>query len=75
VATPLWADLEKIKAVYAESERLSFDTGVRHHVDHIIPLRGESVCGLHVHWNLRAIPWRENLTKWRRFDHGETALS
>lgn len=63
IATPPWADLEAIKAVYAEARRLTNETGVFHHVDHVIPINGDLVCGLHVHWNLRPLPWRENISK------------
>ena len=65
-AVPAWLtdnDKENIKAVYAMALRLSSCLGVKHHVDHIVPLRGESVCGLHVPWNLAAIPGAINLSK------------
>lgn len=60
-ATPTWADLAAIAAVYAQA-------GGGVHVDHIIPLAGRLVSGLHVAANLRAIPARENLVKSARFD-------
>ena len=46
--TPPWADKKAIENVYLEATRLTRKTGVRHDVDHIIPLRGKLVSGLHV---------------------------
>ena len=64
---PLWRDIEKISAIYDECERISKETGIKHHVDHIIPLRGKTVTGLHVHENLRIIAAGENITKSNKF--------
>lgn len=65
---PIWADVEKIKAVYAEAARLTAQTGIQHHVDHEIPLRGVLVSGLHVETNLRAIPAVDNMRKHNKFE-------
>ncbi|PQV51017.1 hypothetical protein [Paraburkholderia sp. BL21I4N1] len=62
-ATPPWADMEQIRALYREAARLTRETGELHVVDHIVPLAGKLVCGLHVHWNMRVLHWRENAVK------------
>lgn len=68
MATPPWADKSAILNVYEEAERLTEQTGVVHHVDHVIPLKGDLVCGLHVHNNLQPLPWVENIKKKNKFD-------
>lgn len=65
-ATPSWVDLEEIEMFYFEAWRKSQGTGIEHHVDHIVPLRGDRVSGLHVPWNLQVIPATENRRKSNR---------
>lgn len=66
---PVWlkAHREALEALYIEAKRLTVETGTLHHVDHIIPLRGKTVCGLHVPWNLEVIPASENWSKGSKF--------
>ena len=66
-ATPKWADLSKIKELYKQREMLSNETGIIHHVDHIVPLNNKRVCGLHCEFNLRIITRDENLSKGNYF--------
>jgi hypothetical protein len=66
-AIPGWCDLEMVESVYSLAVAMTKTTGVKHHVDHIIPLRGETVCGLHVPENLQVIPAAQNLTKGNKF--------
>ena len=65
-ATPPWLTPKQkaeIREVYKIAITMSKTTGERYVVDHIVPLRGETVCGLHVPWNLRVITQEENLVK------------
>ena len=62
-ATPKWANLKHIERIYTKAKRISKETGVRQSVDHIYPLRGKTVSGLHVPENLRIIPLVDNCKK------------
>jgi hypothetical protein len=63
LAMPPWVDQKAIRAVYVECKRLSRETGQKLEVDHIIPLQGRDVSGLHVPWNLQIIPSVDNRRK------------
>ena len=66
LAVPPWLTrmhLDQISEIFALAHALSGETGVSHEVDHIVPLVSPVVCGLHVPWNLRAIPMKENRAK------------
>ncbi len=61
--TPKWADMSAIRAMYAHAAFMTRMTGEQYVVDHIVPLRGKIVSGLHWHQNMRVIHWRENAAK------------
>lgn len=67
LATPRWANREAMIAIYRERARISRETGVVHHVDHIVPIVSQKVCGLHCEANLRIIPAAENMAKSNKF--------
>jgi hypothetical protein len=65
-ATPLWADAKAIEYLYKQATILSKNNLKKYEVDHIIPLQGKTVSGLHVPWNLQIIPTTENRSKGNR---------
>lgn len=65
--TCVWADQEKIKSFYIQARLVSDIMGKEYHVDHIIPLAGDNVSGLHVETNLQILEGRLNQSKSNRF--------
>jgi hypothetical protein len=70
-ATPPWLTEQhfaEIKAVYFHARDCQVVTGEGYHVDHIVPLQGKNVCGLHVPWNLQVLPAAVNIRKNNRYE-------
>jgi 5-methylcytosine-specific restriction endonuclease McrA len=62
-ALPSWVDVSELKKVYQNCP-----TGF--HVDHIVPLRGKNVSGLHVPWNLQYLTPQDNQRKSNKLSCG-----
>jgi hypothetical protein len=70
-ATPKWLTPDhknQIREMYLAARELTRRTKVKHVVDHIIPLRSEVVCGLHVPWNLQIMTHNDNCAKSNKMD-------
>lgn len=70
-ATPSWLTSQhyaQIALFYDAAVRLSQELGIAFEVDHIIPISGEHVSGLHVPWNLQVLPATDNREKSNKYD-------
>lgn len=70
-ATPIWLTKEQkveIEQFYTDANDLQWLSEEKLHVDHIIPLRGKNVCGLHVPWNLQILTASKNVSKGNRYE-------
>lgn len=67
-ATPQWVDRQSIQEIYALAIILEKETGIPHEVDHIVPIKGKTVSGLHVSYNLRVVTATINRKKSNSFD-------
>ena len=68
--TPSWLtkeDLAEIKDIYRIAKRRSEVEGIEYHVDHIMPLQGKNISGLHVPSNLQILRATENLSKGNKY--------
>lgn len=69
--TPPWLTREhfaQMQRLYKLAKEIGKTTGEPQHVDHIVPLRGRTVSGLHVPWNLRVVPAVLNIQKGNRHE-------
>lgn len=69
LAMPKWANKALIKKLYKEAAEKTKATGIKHEVDHRVPLQGRTVCGLHVEYNLRVISEFANRSKANKLVH------
>jgi len=66
-ATPQWANEFFIQEMYDLARRRSASTNISWHVDHIVPLKHELVCGLHCENNLQVVTAKFNMQKQNHF--------
>lgn len=80
-ATPGWSgefDDFVLRESFSLARRRAITIGGRWHVDHVVPIAGRLVCGLHVGLNLQVIPARVNFSKGANFNpmtHSEVRTS
>lgn len=77
LSQPIWLNkhqLQEIENFYWLAKDLKAVSGQTYHVDHIVPLQGKTVCGLHVPWNLQMLPADVNISKGNKAVFNEEGL-
>jgi hypothetical protein len=72
-AVPNWLTekhKKEIRKIYIHAADCRAVTGEDYHVDHIVPLKGDTICGLHVPWNLQVLPADVNISKSNKWEWG-----
>lgn len=69
-----WANTLLMSKFYQLAKYLTEQTGILHHVDHIVPLQGKFVSGFHIESNLQVIPASVNLAKSNNIEYGISGL-
>ncbi len=67
LATPPWVEKLQILALYEQARTLTKETGIKYQVDHVVPLKGKHISGLHCLSNLQIITKDKNLKKSNKF--------
>lgn len=73
-AVPNWFDREKAQEIYTKAQELR-NSGFDVEVDHIFPILGKTVCGLHWHGNLQILSKSKNRSKSNSIDHNASQLA
>jgi len=65
---PLWCKAKDFQHLLDEARLLELETGIKHSLDHIIPITHRNVSGLSVPWNLRVISYSHNSAKGNKWN-------
>ena len=77
-ARPAWLTIEQqkqINTIYKRCRQMTIETCIQYHLDHIIPIHGKTVCGLHVPENLQILTASENCSKRNSFEAGSLVVA